>query len=795
MKIMKKYWFQGLVVLLLGIAVILFSETLWSQWQQFELDFSTIRWYYLVGSLIGFTLIVGWHAFVWRSILPAGDRVYISLGATLRIHAMYWLTRYIPGTAPTLISKVVAGQKYGIPKRTLALASLYEQLIQLFSALAIGIILSLSTWNLDISPMWISLVTILSFLGTFIILRPRIFYPIANRALHLLGKHPLAPESLLSYSKLLYLTGLFIVGQIGNGVAFFALVKAFVPIENSLMIPFIGFYSLAGVIGVLAVFVPSGIGVREGVLVSLLSPFMPVSVAISISIAARLVNTISDGLIFLTLGIYKIRRLITQQVIFGLWSMILFAIMIMVSQAYSSSYIDEYWHIFAGRNFLQEGGLNSLYSTGPYERGMIVSILSGMFQLIFGDQLWIQKLIPVGISMGIYGGLMALSRQVWSGQLWVSFLLGGIWVLSPWLMFNHQYIRVYVWYEFIFVAGLWLVLWSSDWSWRRWVMMQISVLGGLWGVYLTANDNAVLLPIVGVFFAQAIVFITRPTIGKMTHWLRVVMIGAGSLAVVSSVWGKNLILSFLNQDFMFATQESYRDFFLERNTLVSVFALVGIGIWLVRGTIQQRILALVCSLLVTLHFISSPDVQLIRSIFYLLPLIYVMSLVPIWFVYQSKYLFGKIVGGLLLAILVLGVYQSYPLQEGFLAEQHLFIPEEIYAVDYQVGYQYITDNCHGKTLYETSPTPYVGQFYGVDIDAVVITQREWLEQDTIFRPISDENYVVHYSNVPVITNIQDLDTHFCWIQRTPSLERYLSGEALNIQAEITDFVGLRIVKK
>ena len=794
MRGLRKHWMRWLSLLLLGVAVWVFGEQVSGQLQTLELDVGTIRWHYIVFSFLLFPIVVGWHGLVWSWILPRSERHKMSVLQVLKIHGVYWLTRYIPGTAPTLVSKIVAGQQYDIPKRTLALASMYEQIIQIFTALGLGILLSLTAWSLESSPMVLLGITLGGGVVTLGVLHPRIFYPLANAALKVFNKDPLAPESLLSYTKLLYLAGLYLLGQIGNGVAFFALVKAFAPLENSLIVPLIGFYSLAGVIGVLTIFVPSGIGVREGILVSLLAQFVPLPLAITITIAARLVNTLSDGLIFVALGIHQFRRYLSGRLVFGIWSLGVLGVLVWFSQLYTSSYIDEYWHIFAGRDWWGTWEFAELYSTGPYLRGSIISIMSGALQSLFGNALWIQKLIPVGLSMITYGCLMAVSRQVWPRQWHLSALLGGIWVLSPWLLFNHQYVRMYVWYELVFVAGLWAVLSSSALPWKQWAAVQGGILLASGIVFQFAYDNSVLLPLAGILLAQALLFGMRSGGGRLGRWIRVLIVMVGGGGVLLSSWGQRQIETFLTTDFIFATQENYLDFFLERNTVVSVMGMVGISIWLIRGTQAQRILALVGAVLVWLHLISAPDVQLIRSIVYLLPLLYLLSIVPLWYVSQSRSVGGKITAGLLAGLLIWGVYQSYPFEEGFLADQHLMIPGEIHAIDYQRGYQYLKDHCQGRTLYETSPTPYLGEFYGVTIDAAVVTQREWLELDTIFRPVED-GFVVHYSAVPVITDIPDLDDEFCWIQRTPSLGRYLSVEAINIQATITDFVGIRVVER
>ena len=67
-------------------------------------------------------------------------------------------------------------------------------------------------------------------------------------------------------------------------------------------------YVLASVVGLLALFVPSGIGVREAVLVLTLSPYFGVEQAIVLAILARLYTTIADGLLFVVYITVKLLR-------------------------------------------------------------------------------------------------------------------------------------------------------------------------------------------------------------------------------------------------------------------------------------------------------------------------------------------------------------------------------------------------------------------------------------------------------------------------------------------------------
>lgn len=59
-----------------------------------------------------------------------------------------------------------------------------------------------------------------------------------------------------------------------------------------------GAFNLAGAIGMLAIAVPSGLGVRDGIQLILLGVIMPPEIALAITVAARLWSLLIDVLFF-----------------------------------------------------------------------------------------------------------------------------------------------------------------------------------------------------------------------------------------------------------------------------------------------------------------------------------------------------------------------------------------------------------------------------------------------------------------------------------------------------------------
>ena len=102
----------------------------------------------------------------------------------------------------------------------------------------------------------------------------------------------------------------YLLPRLLNGIGFVLLAISILPtVEPSMYIGLAATYIFAGIIGMLAIFIPGGIGVRESIIVLLASSYMPVEQAIILSLVARLYTTVADigvGLIYLSLNKWRI---------------------------------------------------------------------------------------------------------------------------------------------------------------------------------------------------------------------------------------------------------------------------------------------------------------------------------------------------------------------------------------------------------------------------------------------------------------------------------------------------------
>ncbi len=139
---------------------------------------------------------------------------------------------------------------------------------------------------------WIVLILIAAF---FVCIHPKVI----NLLLKIVGKLFKKELSIpMRYSQMLKAVLLFIANWLIVGVGFYILVLSIYPsVELSQMLFCAGIWGISAIMGILAIFAPSGIGVREGIIIAGLSLIMPTEYAVVISVVSRLWQTIPELLL------------------------------------------------------------------------------------------------------------------------------------------------------------------------------------------------------------------------------------------------------------------------------------------------------------------------------------------------------------------------------------------------------------------------------------------------------------------------------------------------------------------
>jgi len=275
----------GALVIALGFMVALVS----TQWQALQAFQWQVRPAWLVLSLVGLWLAWLLELSVWRFLLS-------TLGGNLRWGraAETWflsnIVRYIPGNVWQFLGMAELAADDGVSRVT-TFAS-----IALHQALSTAVGMVLAAVYFAVAGKGALLDAIRPFLWLIplglLLCNPRFLEWSLNTLLRLFKRPPI--KVTLTWPQL----ALILLGYLGvwliMGSAFALLAASFTPVTPQQVAALIATWAAAYVIGYLSMITPSGLGVREGVMILLLAPLFPAPIPTIIALAARLWMVIAE---------------------------------------------------------------------------------------------------------------------------------------------------------------------------------------------------------------------------------------------------------------------------------------------------------------------------------------------------------------------------------------------------------------------------------------------------------------------------------------------------------------------
>lgn len=221
----------------------------------------------------------------WRRIL-AGWGQHLGFGPAARTWSVANLGRYVPGKVWSVAGLVVLAQRAGVSAGPAAASAFVIQAVSLGSGVAV---VAAATPH-SAPPLRLALGG-LAAVATIAVLvwRPTALW--LGRLVNVAG--PLEP---LSVPAVLASSGLTVLSWGTYGAALWMLARGLIA-EAALPLPTaVGAFTLGYILGLLALFAPGGVGVRELVLVGLLAPFLGSGGALAVSLASRVLLTLTESL-------------------------------------------------------------------------------------------------------------------------------------------------------------------------------------------------------------------------------------------------------------------------------------------------------------------------------------------------------------------------------------------------------------------------------------------------------------------------------------------------------------------
>jgi len=272
-----------------GVVLFFLGRFAWSNWQKIrELDFA-IRVDALLLSMVVLAVYFLGRAWLWH-FLTTRYRIDIRLRRSVGAWFLSQLGKYIPGKVFMYVGRLYYYAREGRSKTLFSLCFVVETMATILSSTVIVLVALAEAGLPQLRPY--EPVLMVALVGLVVALHPAVLRWLTSRGLRMLGR------SAIDFAPRGRDTALFVVLYSVNwlvfGVAFFLFINSIYRIGAEHILYLAGAFSAASLIGMFSVFVPSGLGVREGVLIVMLTPIVSVEAAIVISFASRLWFTATE---------------------------------------------------------------------------------------------------------------------------------------------------------------------------------------------------------------------------------------------------------------------------------------------------------------------------------------------------------------------------------------------------------------------------------------------------------------------------------------------------------------------
>lgn len=290
------------------LAVFLFlGKMVWDNWSQVKEAQFTFRPFPLLSSTLIFVFSYFIQIWAWY-LITLKLKIALSPSETLKSWFYSQLGKYLPGKVWLLLSRFYFYESRGKSKKSISVA-LYFEIVTIIAAAGL-IFLAALIFHREIwlfyswrQSGWLVLLLLLGFVS----LHPRVLQKILNWILVQFKWEPISLS--ISYSNILWILFVCIVSWVVGGVGFYLFVDSVYPVAPQYILFLTGALAISSTLGLIAIFAPSGLGVREGALVYLFSSIMPTPVAVIISILTRIWMTLIEigliGMVYLISQFHK----------------------------------------------------------------------------------------------------------------------------------------------------------------------------------------------------------------------------------------------------------------------------------------------------------------------------------------------------------------------------------------------------------------------------------------------------------------------------------------------------------
>ncbi|HET7177391.1 MAG TPA: lysylphosphatidylglycerol synthase domain-containing protein, partial [Solirubrobacterales bacterium] len=279
----------------LGIAIVIFGFlvlTVVNQWAEIKAKGVHFHVLWLLPAFVVLPLFYALSALGWDLTLRfLGYR--IGVGRAQVAWGQPLLARYVPGSVLYVLGRVLLSERAGVPRRITIASIAYEQAISATSAVAVAAYFIISHPDLQGEPLrWAVLLLIPIAIA---LLHPRVFGPLADRAMRAFGREPL--PAVISLRGVLALLAFYALNWAVVAIGIYCVARSVTPMPFG-DIPVVGSAQAVGYVAALLTLVaPAGLGIRDAAFawaVKVAAPGNSFAVGSLIAIVVRGVLTVVE---------------------------------------------------------------------------------------------------------------------------------------------------------------------------------------------------------------------------------------------------------------------------------------------------------------------------------------------------------------------------------------------------------------------------------------------------------------------------------------------------------------------
>lgn len=270
------------------LAAVAIAYAVVSDWTGVRHALDLLAWQSVVLSFLAAVAGTVTSLMSWRALL-ADEGFLLAPFTAGRVFLVGQLGKYLPGSVWSIVLQVELGKRAGVPRARVFTTSLAWVGLSLATALGVGVVGFPVLASADSGQAWI-LVAVLPV--ALVACAPPVLTRLVNLILRTMRKSELPRP--LSWPGVLSAAGWLVGTWVFFGLHLWLLANALGAPGVDGVMRCIGGFALAMAAGFVFVFVPSGAGVREALIVAALAPVMPAGQALGIAVVSRLVFITAD---------------------------------------------------------------------------------------------------------------------------------------------------------------------------------------------------------------------------------------------------------------------------------------------------------------------------------------------------------------------------------------------------------------------------------------------------------------------------------------------------------------------